>query len=496
MKRFWICFFVFLVLCGAITTLFPAGASAASGQPLKIEDFTGKPVGDCLSDVGKPNRVDPSPYGFDWYIFNGDYNRFLMLGVDNGSVVAVYCNSKYLLSQDSVKVGTSRESVRDKFGTPKTSLRAGNTVYVFPNTDKKDIFVNDGCYTYYYYDIFDGNKVTSVMTIKQEYIENAMTKPLQMDEKKLAAYANQSVDLVNSIRARRGLKTLGFSSAASKLALFRSEDMRDRNYFSHYTPEGKSPATLAKTMSIPFKSLGENIASGHRDAISAFEAFMNSKGHRENIIDKDYDKMGAGVCFGGNRSLIVTCIMLRDATPGIPSLKAASASYTSNRVSWSKAANASHYELYRATSKNGKYALIKITSSTNYSNTKLKTGQTYYYKVRAYRLENGKKLYGSFGGIVSSKSVPSKVPSVKLKKSGSANIKVSWKKVSGSTRYEVYRATSKNGKYSLVKTVKGTSYTNSKLKKGVTYYYKVRAYHLEGHTKVYGSFSSVAGLKR
>ena len=88
-------------------------------------------------------------------------------------------------------------------------------------------------------------------------------------------------------------------------------------------------------------------------------------------------------------------------------------------------------------------------------------------------------------------------PSIKLS-TGSKKIKVSWNKISGSTGYEVYRATSKSGKYSKIKTVtKGStlSYTNIKLSKGKTYYYKVKAYKTVDGKKVYSSYSSVKYAK-
>ena len=70
-------------------------------------------------------------------------------------------------------------------------------------------------------------------------------------------------------------------------------------------------------------------------------------------------------------------------------------------------------------------------------------------------------------------------------------IKVSWKSVSGANGYEVYSSTSKSGTYKKIKTTSSLSYTNSGLKKGKTYYYKVRAYKTFNGKKVYGSYSSV-----
>jgi len=81
---------------------------------------------------------------------------------------------------------------------------------------------------------------------------------------------------------------------------------------------------------------------------------------------------------------------------------------------------------------------------------------------------------------------------------GSAKIKLTWKKVKGAKGYAVYRATSKKGKYIKAKTLKKGSniaYTNSKLKRGKTYYYKVCAYKVVHGIKVYGDFSKIVSKR-
>ena len=92
---------------------------------------------------------------------------------------------------------------------------------------------------------------------------------------------------------------------------------------------------------------------------------------------------------------------------------------------------------------------------------------------------------------------PKKVKSVKVANSAKKTLKVSWKKASKATGYEVYRATEKSGTYELVKTLNAskTSFTNKNLQKGKTYYYKIRAYRTIGGEKVYGSFSKVVSKK-
>lgn len=166
----------------------------------------------------------------------------------------------------------------------------------------------------------------------------------------------------------------------------------------------------------------------------------------------------------------VTVTVTKLSAPG--GVKTASAGYDSIKVSWSKVSYAAKYTVYRATSKSGKYTNIGSTTGTSLTSKKLVTGKTYYYKVRASK----DRIYSSYSKVVSGSSRPA-APSVSAK-AGKKAVTISWKKVTGANSYTIYRATSKNGKYTRVTTTKGSStlkYTDKKLKGGKTYYYKVRA---------------------
>jgi len=169
-------------------------------------------------------------------------------------------------------------------------------------------------------------------------------------------------------------------------------------------------------------------------------------------------------------------------------------------VKWSKDAKATGYEVYMATSKNGKYkkvATITKNSTTTYKKTKLSAGKNYYFKVRAYKTVKNKKNYGAYGAVLST-ATKTKTPSISKATAGNYKITLKWKKVSGASGYEIYMATSKNGKYSKIKTItKGstTSYTKTGLKGGKTYYFKIRAYKTVSGKKLYSGYSSKKSSK-
>ena len=195
---------------------------------------------------------------------------------------------------------------------------------------------------------------------------------------------------------------------------------------------------------------------------------------------------------------IPTKVIVDNTPAAVSGVGAKSASYQSVTVSWKADAKAKFYEVYRSTSANGEYTLVVLTSKTSFTNTSLTCGTTYYYKVRAYGMNNDTKLYGDYSSAVKAAPALGKVSISKVKASGKKKVEVTWKKLSGASGYQVYCATAKSGKYKCVKTLKSGStkkFTNKKLNSGKKYYYKVRAYRTVGGKNIYGSFSGVKFAK-
>ena len=187
----------------------------------------------------------------------------------------------------------------------------------------------------------------------------------------------------------------------------------------------------------------------------------------------------------------------KDAVPGKVADVKVSASYNAVKISWTKDAKAKGYTVYRAASQNGEYTELDTTSKTSLSDSGLKTGKTYYYKVEAYAKYDGRYLTGEASDVVSAKTALSKPAGVKAK-AGVKKATVSWKKTAGATGYKVYRSTKKSSGYKLVKTVKSsktTSFKNTKLAKKKTYYYKVKAYRTVDGKIVKSPYSSIVKVK-
>ncbi|MFF2457071.1 CAP domain-containing protein [Peribacillus simplex] len=107
------------------------------------------------------------------------------------------------------------------------------------------------------------------------------------------------LSLVNEERLKRGLPSLKMDTSISHVAILKSEDMRDSNYFNHTSPRYGSPFEMMKSFGISYKYAGENIAAGQPSADAVMKSWMNSPGHKANILNKNYTHIGIGHVTGG-----------------------------------------------------------------------------------------------------------------------------------------------------------------------------------------------------
>ncbi|MBZ9606334.1 LysM peptidoglycan-binding domain-containing protein [Clostridium estertheticum] len=141
--------------------------------------------------------------------------------------------------------------------------------------------------------------VSEVLAINPQITNPSQIIPSQIikvpnlaEDKKLE---KEVVTLVNQERAKQGLAPLKDNWELSRVARYKSGDMGDKNYFSHTSPTYGSPFDMMKNFGIKYTSAGENIAMGQQTAASVMKSWMNSPGHKANILSKNFTEIGVGV---------------------------------------------------------------------------------------------------------------------------------------------------------------------------------------------------------
>ena len=116
----------------------------------------------------------------------------------------------------------------------------------------------------------------------------------------ISEYESRVAELVNEQRAKYGLSPLKLSSDISAVARAKSQDMADNGYFSHTSPTYGSPFDMLKRFGISYKAAGENIAQGYSTPEAVVNGWMNSTGHRANILSENFTELGVGYVANGN----------------------------------------------------------------------------------------------------------------------------------------------------------------------------------------------------
>ena len=116
----------------------------------------------------------------------------------------------------------------------------------------------------------------------------------------VSAYESEVIRLVNVQRTQYGLKPLTANWELSRVARYKSQDMVDHHYFSHTSPTYGTPFQMIRSFGLSFRTAGENIAYGQRTPQAVVNAWMNSSGHRANILNASYTQIGVGYMAKGH----------------------------------------------------------------------------------------------------------------------------------------------------------------------------------------------------
>ncbi|WP_134698858.1 stalk domain-containing protein [Ammoniphilus sp. YIM 78166] len=262
---------------------------------------------------GSPARKEPSSLGYEWWVYNQNLESYMQIGVKEGKVVDVYSPSKSWRFK-GIQVGSTKQQLLSQFTfQPTLQFQYDGATFSLENQSKERPVFLDGEPIIVYLDVHDGEKVTAIRLIEKEYLVKSQNyalkwsysgqaphvkaNPITLEEEQRVkkGLEAQVLDLVNVSRQREGLPIVVWNEHAAAVARKHSLDMLTQNYFDHVSKAGLSPFDRLNQGGVKFRTAGENIAAGYHDAIEVHHGWMNSIGHRKNILHKDFKTLGVGV---------------------------------------------------------------------------------------------------------------------------------------------------------------------------------------------------------
>ncbi|WP_245747562.1 CAP domain-containing protein [Anaerobacillus alkalidiazotrophicus] len=278
-----------------------------------LHTLIGKGSNFILEKYGEPERTDLSSYGYEWWIYPKVYSTgYLQVGIENEKVVTIYGIGEELPTAPyRLNVSYSELESIVPF-TKEVSLNIMNNSYQFSLTDEelrtRPLISVDGIFIQLYFDLFT-NQLSSIryldatalvkhrpysVVYRGELIE---PEPLTSDEWREVEVGSalQILQITNEIRKRNNLTKLRWDDETAIVAYNHSKDMKKNDFFSHTSPNEGELKDRLKKQGILFQLAGENIAANYIDAIAAVEGWLNSEGHRVNLLHEDFTHLGVGV---------------------------------------------------------------------------------------------------------------------------------------------------------------------------------------------------------
>jgi uncharacterized protein YkwD len=271
-----------------------------SEQTFSIHNIElGNDKNDIEHNLGAAKRASINEYGANWHAYHENYQDFFMVMYDdNNKAAGLYTNQDLLASTNGIKIGnSSKETVRSILGEPITKIQKGMVIYQLQEDSDNDLFLLDDAYVTLFYDKHENDTVTAIQIISKPLEENKKDFYTDATPTLKEGFEYQMFDLTNAARVNHQLPILAWDDHVRETAREHSADMAENDYFDHKNLEGQTPFDRMKEDAVAFHTAGENLAYGQLSSIFAHEGLMNSLGHRENILRKDYEYLGVGVAF-------------------------------------------------------------------------------------------------------------------------------------------------------------------------------------------------------
>ncbi|MBB4824050.1 uncharacterized protein YkwD [Sporosarcina luteola] len=272
--------------------------------------LVGQSTATLLKKYGDPDRIEPSAYGYDWWIYGNELH--FMAGV-SGDLVNQVFSSDHLANVLPFSIGQDvNEVYRSTIIESEVDVQLGSNLYMF-SLKSEDIANRAlvkfmGLYAQIYVDeedgIIEGIRFIDpeTLVIHQPYDMEYSGEMIRVQPPSAAmqievdrAMERQVFELTNEYRKNHGLTELKNDYWLGILAREHSKDMALENYFSNESPSTGTLGDRLKSSDISHRKAGENIAFNYVDAIEAVHGWLNSSAHRQVLLGEDFTHLGTGV---------------------------------------------------------------------------------------------------------------------------------------------------------------------------------------------------------
>lgn len=286
--------------------------SSVARPTLGMSTWIGEDSEDFQKKFGKPSGIEPSFFGYEWWIYNKTPSQFMMAGISEGKIVQLYIAGQDL-DVTPYQINQSVEDIyRSTVIEPEVSVTLGENIYTFSVNDfdmrtrmlvqfedvYAQLYINEEQSKLQAVRFTDGKTLVLHKPYEMSFIGQLVTNISPSPEmQQMINKANERTlfEIINLFRGQKKLPLLVNNLQLSALARSHSEDMMLGNYLSHDSPKYGNLKKRLEQAGMTYASAAENIANGYYDAIEAAHGWLNSEEHRTVMLDEKFMNVGSGV---------------------------------------------------------------------------------------------------------------------------------------------------------------------------------------------------------
>lgn len=277
-----------------------------------IASFINKSAEELVAQIGEPDRIDPSAYGYEWWIYHLSDQEYLQVGIERSKVVTIYAAGDDT-DISPFKIGlTIKEIYQNSIVESEIVVNVDGGTYRFELSEEdlntRMLTTIGDVYAQLYLDKYTGKLVSIRFFNKETLVEQRPYEMVYrgelMEESEMSEEAwnaisegseQQIFDITNIIRQSYEAGRLEWDEETAVVAEEHSKDMFQEDYFSHESPTFGTLADRLESANVVFGMAGENIAAQYADGPAAVHGWLNSEGHRKTLLEPDFTHLGVGV---------------------------------------------------------------------------------------------------------------------------------------------------------------------------------------------------------